>query len=116
MRIKYTDQYGNFTFTLAVGLNQAKLGFPELDPRDAVLIRGVRVALDAASAAPSVTGPGLTIMAFALSAREQATPANMLALEDIIFMRGLYRGSTAAIAVNILNDWSEGAPERGWGV
>lgn len=95
MKAKYQRQVATFTHTLAVGVNQAEVtAFPELVAGDAIIPKQIMIGLDAASAAPSVTGAGLTIFSIAITTKEQTSPADLLSLDELAYLRQYTTGET----------------------
>jgi len=96
MKLKFENEIVEFTHTMAVGVNQAEVSLPEMVAGDAFLPKFVHASLDAGSAAPSVTGPGLTLFALMLVGKEQASPTNLLSLEWGFWHDQLSQGATSA--------------------
>lgn len=107
MKLKFANQYLSTTFTFAVGVNQTELtDFPDVQAQDAILIREIGMVLDAASAAPSTTGAGLTNLQVAIVGKSQSSPTNLTELESIIFLSAFSIGATSAGPIYVSNSLS----------
>lgn len=85
--------------TMAVGVNQSQLDLDFLGSNQAIILIWGRIALDSASAVPSITGAGLTQFEFALTRTAQTSPADLASLDGVLWYNGQSNGSTAAGAL-----------------
>lgn len=107
MKIKFSDQRLVQAFTLSEGVGQEEFDLPELAAGDAILLRDILVALDAASAGPLGAGSGLTLFAMAAAGKEQVSPSDLLDLERLLWAKMTSYGATAGSGIWVNNQFSQ---------
>jgi len=112
MRKVASDLEIDVPITLVVGMSGEQEIDLNLDNDEGVIVTRAFGMIGSASAVPSITGAGLSILMLALYGKSQAAPTDLVELEKLLFLAGFSLGSTAAGSANfvIRDDLFENAP------